>query len=447
MDRVVSQKNRLFSNGMVNINLYTLTSVLIVCIFFAPDYIGVSFLNLQRICLLVIWYLIFRDRKRRNTFLTVIANVRYNVLFLLYVAVLFVTALARMNPNTLLNPLFDQLAIFYTVLYLFKSGYPIEKFNQLLVRITYILCLMGIFEYVTKFSIFTKFEFIKGLTTGEYIRSGSYRIFGPAHHPLGYGLFLILMLAIICYKEKSGLSLFHRPFGVVLILTNTIMTGSRSTMGILLLALALVAIFSTRKSQVLFLSTLIIGIVISLTVLFFNTEPVQSLLSKFSLVVDAAFNTNLASNFDTEDMLTYKNSSQYREWLPKILAVSWLNPFLGQGNGYQFNWYYEGFHINSIDNYYINQYIKVAYPGLIVQIVIYLSFLISMLKTAVFRRSRLAVAFLISCSCYFLNLYWVDALGTLDYVFFIFAVAYHLFEHTEREKDSNYESINNYGHF
>lgn len=446
MERVIDRKDKLFSQGAININLYTLMNVLIVAIFFIPDYLGVSFLNVQRLCLLVIWCLIMRTPKRRQEFLKVIISMRYNVLFIIYLAVLLVTSVVRINPNTLLNPLFDQIAVFYTALYLFNAGFPVEKFQQLLVKITYILCLMGIIEYLTEFSIFTKFEIIKGLTTGEYIRGGSYRIFGPAHHPLGYGLFLILMLAIICYKKNSGLNLFNRPFGVALIFINTLLTGSRSTIGILLLAIALVAVFSTKKREVLLLSSVIAGMVICLFVLLFHLPPVQSLLSRFSLVIDAVLNTNLASNFNTEDLLTYKNSEQYREWLPKILSLAWLNPFLGQGNGYQFNWYYQGFHIHSIDNYYINQFIKVAYPGLIVQLVLYFCFMGRMLKTALLKGSQLSLALLISCGCYFINLYWVDALGTLDYVFMLFAAAYYLSKPIERESTSNYENIGHHGY-
>lgn len=447
MENLGNRKQKSLRNGVLTINLYTLTIGLIVSIFFVPDYIGFSFLNVQRVCLLLIWYIILTHPAQLSGFLETIARVRFNKLFLLYGIILLVTAVVRKNPNTLLNPLFDQIAVFYTTLYLFKIGFPIQKFQNILVKITYVLCFMGIFEYLTKFSIFTKFEIIKGLTTGEYIRGGGYRIFGPAHHPLGYGLFLILMLAIVCYKEKVGLSLFNRPFGVALLFTNTILTGSRSTIGIILMAMALVAIFSTgtKKAEVMLFSSLLVGIVVSLFILFFQTPPVQSLLSRFSLVIDAAFDTNMASQFATEDLLTYKNSEKYREWLPKIFTLKWLNPFLGQGNGYQFNWYHDGFHIQSIDNYYINQYIKVAYPGLIVQVVIYIGFLGNMLKTAILKRSQLATAFLISCSCYFINLYWVDALGTLDYVFFIFGAAYYLSSQSESERSRFNGNFSRYG--
>ena len=427
MENTLSKQNKgFFKDGTLTINLYVLTVVLIISIFFVPDYIGILFLNVQRICLLLMWYLIFRNLEHRKDFISTTLNVKINLLIFIYILILFVTAVYRRNLNTILNPLFDQIAIFYTVYYIFKRGFPVQKLLSLLTHITYILCTMGIFEYITKFSIFTKFQMIGGLTDGEYIRGGAYRILGPAHHPLGYGLFLIIMLGIICYKQNKGLNILNRPMGVLLIFLNAVFTGSRSTAGIILLEIFLITVFSTnkQKKETLIIIGLSVGALVSVIIMFFNTGIVQSIIAKFSLIVDAVFDTDIAQQFGVEGLTTYQNSENYRKLLPLIFKLDWLSPIIGRGYGYNFQWFYDGFYINSIDNYYINQYIRVAYPGLIVQILIYLYFFWQMIKLAFFKKQALAMAFLMGLTCYFVNLYWVDSLGTLDYIFFIFGVIY-----------------------
>lgn len=436
MQNLGYSQNKIFKNGILTLDLYTLTVGLVYSIFFMPDYIGFGVINTQRICLLLIWGIILKSPERRKDFINAILNVKYNGLIVIYILILLVVTIIRFSPNTILNPFFDQIAIFYTVYYLFKSGFPVSKFIQILIKVVYILCFLGILEYFTKFNLFSQFQIIKGMISDSYIRGGTYRIFGPTHHPLGYGLFLILMLTIVCYKEKIGLSLMNRPFGVLLIVTNVFFTGSRSTLGIILLELVMITLLSTgrKKKEVFTFIGLFLGILISLIVIFFNTEIVQSILSRFSLVVDAGLGTNLASSFGIEGMATYQNSQKYRELLPRIFSLKYINPLIGQGYNYQFQWYVQGYFIQSIDHYYINQYLKVAYPGLIIQCLIYLVFLLKMLKTALFKHSQLSLALFISCVCYFINLFWMDTLGTLDYLFFLLGLAYYLSEQSIGER-------------
>lgn len=430
MQNLKYSRQKILKKGILTLDLHTLTVVLIYTIFLLPDYIGFGVFNTQRVCLLMIWYVILRSPERRRDFFNTIFKVKYNGLFAVYIVILVFITIIRVSPNTILHPFFDQIAIFYTVYYLFKLGFPVSKLLKILIRITYLLCFLGVFEYLTRFNIFSKFQIITGLISDSYIRGGSYRIFGPTHHPLGYGLFLILMLAVVCYKESIGINLLNRPFCVALIILNVFLTGSRSTIGIIIIELGLIALFSTssKKKEVLLFVLLFTSISTCLVIIYFKTDVVQTLLSKLSLVLDAAFGTHTASNFGIEGMSTYKNSEKYRDLLPQIFSLSYINPLIGQGYNYHFQWYTQGFFIKSIDHYYINQYLKVAYPGLVIQLLIYFGFLLKMLKAGLIRNSQLSLALSISFICYFINLFWMDALGTLDYIFFLCGLAYYLSE-------------------
>lgn len=66
------------------------------------------------------------------------------------------------------------------------------------------------------------------------------------------------------------------------------------------------------------------------------------------------------------DSTSLANSASYRDALLDIFTVDWLNPWLGQGSGYHFSWYISGgATIHSIDNFYVANYIRYGYPGLV----------------------------------------------------------------------------------
>lgn len=421
----------------VIISLQALSTFLVFSIFFMPDYFGISVLNVQRTTLLLIWYIIFRDKEKTKDFLNTIMSFEMNGMIILYMIVLLYTALYRVDLGTFMNPVIDQLAVFYTMMYLFKEYISIEKFLKIIIVIAYVLCIMGIFEFLMGKTVFHLLETIPGMISVT-TRNGQYRIMGPAHHALGYGLYLLIMLPIACYKYKDRtLNLFNRVGLLVLLVINAYCTGSRSTLGLILIEIAVIFLFCTlRQKQVIVLigsyCSIIIAIII---VMFYETSVVQGILISVASMLDGVFNTNLARSMGV-DTTIYDWSTRYRELLPLIFQLDWINPIMGRGYGYTFNWSYEGFWISSIDNYYINQYVKVAYPGLIVQIIFYIYFVGKTVVSAFFKGSALARAVLISFGFYFINLYWVDALGTLDYIFVLFAAIYASDKKYEQVKES-----------
>ena len=95
-----------------------------------------------------------------------------------------------------------------------------------------------------------------------------------------------------------------------------------------------------------------------------DTSFIQSLLRTFFSAIDEVLNTNYAVKYGA-DATTLYNSSYYREllWKHTILG-DWLNPLLGRGGNYKFGMYVEGYRIQSIDNFYVGQYITYAWPGM-----------------------------------------------------------------------------------
>ncbi|CVI73529.1 hypothetical protein NDGK_03069 [Clostridiales bacterium CHKCI001] len=418
---IVTQKKR----RVFRITMYGLSIFLVFSIFFMPDYFGLSVINSQRATLILIWFMIFRNSKRRKDFLNIIKTFRYNTIILIYLFILFYTAVYRVSLSTIINPFVDQIAVLYTMIYLFRYELDTEKFLKIVITCAYVLTILGITEYFFHGSIFSLMETIPGMAS-IVVRSGQYRIMGPAHHALGYGLYLLIMFPIVCYDYRCRtISLLNRFGLVVLIIINTFLTGSRSTLGLIVVELVVIFLMSDKEAKKKVSLLGIYGIMIgSLIILvFYKTSMVQSFLVSVGLLFDTVFHTNIAESLGV-NMQVYQWSNQYREYLPLIFKLDWINPLVGRGYNYTFNWAYNGYWISSIDNYYINQYVKVAYPGLLIQIVFYLTFFILTIKNAYFRRSKLAQVLFYSFLFYFINIWWVDVLGTLDYIFTLFALIY-----------------------
>ena len=75
------------------------------------------------------------------------------------------------------------------------------------------------------------------------------------------------------------------------------------------------------------------------------------------------------------------SSSDYRDQLKYIFTIDWLNPMLGIGRKRSFASEINGSFIQSIDNFYIAEYVRYAYPGLAAYVLILLYYLYKMNKT------------------------------------------------------------------
>lgn len=396
-------------------------------IFFMPDYFGLNIgfaLNMQRMLLLLLLFRIFYSPGRREDIVwMVLTNKNSKYLFLLLFICLY-TMVYRRNISTLAAPLLDIVLVFFVSQYLLEYLISINELLRLIRRCGLGLCILGLFEFLTRKNLFLCLQFIPNMCSGTIYRDGLIRIMGPAHHPLGYGMFLLVLFPIVCYNtENSELDFTNNIFFELLILANVYMSGSRSTLGIFLLEMFLVLLFSSRESKK---KTIILGILSITCILlavgiFYRTGILGKILLMIANTVDGAFGTDLALHFFDYRSAGLEDSQRYRELLLVIFQLDWLNPWVGRGYGYKFGLNYQGYYLASIDNYYVGQYIRLAYPGLIASIIVFLSNIRYVFRGLLLSRKGFYFMMGIIFGCYFFMLWWADALGTLDYIFVLFA--------------------------
>lgn len=345
----------------------------------------------------------------------------------LYLFVAGYTMVFRGDINAFFLVFFEAFLLFmmiYGVRYVIGYQRAIRWINGC----AYFLGIYGLIEFVYGRSLFLQFLATLPTNVADRYRSGHYRIMGPCGHPLGYGLVLLLFIAIACIDlEKNEVYLFKRPVLLVLLYANVFLTGSRSTLGIAFLEMAVILLFSGGRNIKKSLFYLIGGGFVGglLLLVFYDTGIGRYLMGQITSVVDQFLGTNFAANFGI-DTVTLENSSAYRDMLPKIFSLDWLNPVLGRGsvfNGAEI----DGVYIYSIDNYYIVQYIKYAYPGLIAYILFMITWFVILFKNLLQKNNKISSVtktVLIGSLFYFINLWWVDTLQTLKYMYIVVAIFY-----------------------
>ena len=119
-----------------------------------------------------------------------------------------------------------------------------------------------------------------------------------------------------------------------------------------------------------------------------------------------------------------QQSSDYRDYLWYVFKVDWLNPIIGIGRtrGTYFSTEINGVSLESLDNYYIAEYVRYAYPGMFSMILLFGFIIIKMLKRLIKSKDVYSKACIISVLGYCVSLYFVDTLGTLKYLYLILAL-------------------------
>ncbi len=407
--------------------LYFIYAFLIFVAFIMPQYFGVHIgfdITTTRLAnILIILYMIFSPKILTHFWKT---TIRCEI-FLPLGMYLFVggyTMVLRTDINAFFM-IFMEILTLFMLIYGIRYIVGYKRAIKWSIYCAYFLSCYGLVEYLCGESLFLKFLSTVPNTVSNYYRSGHYRIMGPCGHSLGYGLLLILFIALACIDlEKNELFLFKRPVLMVLLYVNVFLTGSRSTLGIAVVEAVVILLFGTRKNikkSLLILCVFIVLMAVFL-LLFYKTDIGQYLLGQIASVIDQVFGTNYAAGFGVEtDRL--EDSSYYRAALPYIFTLDWLNPIIGRGTnfgGAEVN----GVFIHSIDNYYVAQYIKYAYPGMISYVLFMLVFAYVLLKDMIRSKSAVSKAVFIGAVFYFLNLWWVDALQTLKFMYILIAIFY-----------------------
>lgn len=404
-----------------------------------PQYFGIATpffdFTAQRMAIIILLFFLIEKRERILSYYTCLKKSPFLIWVLLYLFVLLYTAIIRADLGTFMYSFIELIALFLVV-YIVKDCLGIKNFVKLIRILGLVLCILGIAEYIIGYTPFRALVTIPNLYTGAFVRSGQYRIMGPANHSLGYGLILVTYLPFACLdRETLELDIFANPVHFVLAFLNIFLTGARSTLAVCGVEILLFFLFSTvkKKKKTVIIGVLFLVLLALIVLCTWGTALSRYIMMQLTSVFDEIFGTSVSVNFGAQ-ISRLQNSATYRTYLPKLFTVDWLSPLLGMGSDFKFAWYIDGRVITSVDNAYVCFYIKYAYSGLILFCLYHFAVTIKALKDGVKTKSGLLVAMACGMGCYFLNLWWVDTLMTIKYVYILFAVCFAVFETKKDEK-------------
>ena len=244
------------------------------------------------------------------------------------------------------------------------------------------------------------------------------------NHSLGYGLMLVTMVPFACYDRKNkSVNLLAQPLLLLLLGGNVFLCGSRSTLSVFLLEVILLVGLSSKMEikKFVMIALVLAGIFAVILVAIRNTTMGRYILLQITSILDELLGTELAVQFGA-DLTALSSSSNYRDQLKYIFTVDWLNPLLGLGRKRSFKSEINGSFIESVDNFYIAEYVRYAYPGMITYLLFLGSMIAGMIKRVRRDKSGLPKILLVGSACYLINLFWVDSLQTLKYLYILFAL-------------------------
>jgi len=413
--------------------LYYINLFLLVTSFLMPQYFGVHIgydITCTRLAnILLVVYILF-NLKIVLAFVDSAHKFIATFPLLAYLFVTLYTMVFRADVNAFMM-VFLEILTFYMLLFGIRYVIGIIRSIKIILFCAYFLGFYGFIEYAAGHSLYLRFLSTVPNTVSNVYRSGHYRIMGPCGHPLGFGLLLLLFLAIACYDiDRDEIYLFKRPVLLIVLFFDIFFTGSRSTLGLAVIELAAILLFSGVKNIKKSLTVLLVLGIFACLFLFINRNNGlgRYLMMQIASVIDTALGTRYSELFGSE-IGRLDSSEEYRRFLPQIFGLDWLNPFLGRGVKRGFGAEFIGedgvlVYIQSVDNFYVAQYIKYAYPGLITYVVFVATSLINLFKNGFRYRCALFTLIAITLSIYFVNLWWVDALQTLKFVYIYLALAF-----------------------
>ena len=379
-----------------------------------------------------------------NLFIKCFLNASVTVPLMLYLFVAFYTMVLRANINAFML-VFLEILTLYMLIFAIRYVIGIRRALKIIIGCAYFLSVYGFVEFMAGHSLMLQFLSTVPNAVSNCYRSGFYRIMGPCGHPLGYGLLLILLIAIACYDyDREAIYLYRRPVLLFMLLGNVFLTGSRSSQGVALIEVLVILIMSrgVNKRKTIAYTLIIISAFSAFLAMSFKTRIGNYLLMQITTLIDHVLGTEISVNFGA-DITTLRNSEGYREFLPLIFQLDWLNPLVGRGVqgtfGAEFPTEDGGIvYIHSIDNYYVLQYIKYAYPGLVSYVIFIFTGIITMFRKLFLNKSGLTKILLVGFACYFINLWWVDSLQTLKFVYIFLALFFaEMFWQKDKKKAIN----------
>lgn len=400
----------------------------IFSLFVLPSYFGVrlTFFDLTALRFFEILLLIgiFKSEERKGQILFLIRRCPNKWFIALYMGVVTYTNLLRGELNSIFYWITNGLIVLFLITYLVIYEYGIENFVDRIRKCLWIISIISPLELIIKHPPFAFLDTLGKSNMNQ--RFGSTRIMGNCSTTNGYAMFLLILLPLMLYDfEKNRIDIGKNKFLSILVVLNVFLTGSRLTIGTMILAFVLCYIIQPRT--VLFRNFVALMVILPIVcgIIYMNRDIdfFRSIIRTFFSAVDEVLGSTYSVAYGAEETTLY-NSSYYREllWKNTILG-DWLNPWFGKGGAYNLNMYIQGYYIRSCDNYYVAQYIAYGIPGVITWLLMSLSFFVGMVKSF-FRKNCLGYALVVSFICYFISLWYLDHLQTFPTMMAMFGLTY-----------------------
>lgn len=422
---------KLILPGM-KLSYYGIADWFLLGLFVLPTYFGVRIvffdLTALRFFEILLLWCIFKNEIKRNQFIELIRRCPHNIWIGIYMFVVLYTNLIHPSINTIFYWMTNGIIVFYCVSYLVVYEYGISGFVTKIKQFVWIISIISPLEIIIGHPPFALLDTLGKSNTNA--RFGSIRIMGNCTTTNGYAMYLMILFPLMCYDwERKRIDFGKNKWLLILMALNIFLTGSRLTVGTLILGLCLCFIMQHKRQFVHSLGVFCVAIpiVIIFLYIFKDIDFIQGILRTLFSAVDEVLGTDYAVNFGADAQTLY-NSSYYREllWKNTILG-DWLNPWLGRGGNYNFSMYIEGYYIWSCDNYYVAQYIAYAWPGLIAWMLMSASFLLQAIKLWIREKSGMMWVIIVSIICYYISLWYLDQLQTFPYMMSVFALIYGIY--------------------
>lgn len=424
---ISKEKNRYFREPRENRWFDRTALAYMFALYVLPQYFGIPNplfdLTAVRITIIIAAIFIIYNHDRYIDFKHLLRVEKMGLVVIPYFIVLFYTMVLRVDVNAFLNP-FIEFVELYLLIYIIRHTFGFKKSVNIILGFVYLLTILGVIESIIHVSPFSYMVTIQGIYTGRFMRGGHYRIMSNASHSLGYGLMLITMIPVAAYdQDKEELNIFRRPVLLALLVYNVFMTGSRSSLGVAaaeLFVLFLVSDFKYIKQNMMVLSSVLV-IFVFLTFVLQKTSFGSYVMLQLTSLIDSFFGTQYSVKYGA-DLLQLQQSKAYRELLKSIFKVDWLNPVLGIGRKRGFKSQVEGRVVKSIDNFYIAEFVRYAYPGMF-SCILFLAYMqLRMLWDAIKTHSAAIRMCLVGSAFYCLHLYIADSLQTFKYLYVLYAI-------------------------
>lgn len=412
--------------------------VYLFAVFALPQYFGIPVpgfaLTAQRIMLICLFVAILVDKRRRDAFFVSNTGPMGGPVAVasLFMFVSLATAILRCDPKSFLNFFVDAFLPMLLMVYIAVNVLTLKELLKFFKAVLIVVCVTCYLDALVLHQ--NPYDFIHTIASvkgGSGWRASSYRVAAMTSHPIGLGMYFIMLTPLLCIDvDKRKVNIAKNWCTLLLVCGAMLLTGSRMPQATLALEL-LVLFFLTDKSvkRVLIPYLLTFGTIAVLLVVLFHDESHirRYVILNLYQVIDSIFGTELTlDEFGYWQWKLINSSSSYRELLPLLLFSGDYDPLLGLGVGtsdvQSYTAVVEGRTVASIDNFYILQYLRFAWPGLIAILLMFVYMLGCCISGA--KKSIVCRMLLISFALYFINLWYVADLGTFKYAFSLFGLAY-----------------------